>query len=739
MSPICSEPMSIRNRLLLLVLAVWLPAATGFGLLAKYTFDEEMASSRRQVEQYGVAISSLVERELDKRVVLARTLAASNAVRAGDFQTFHQEAKVATFDTDNWALIATANTQLVNTRASYPIVPIPRAKRVALRRDAPYFVFVPRAPVVGTAAISVFVPVPGHESQTYNVGVSFQPSVIQQLLQQAPQRSDALVAIVDADQFIMARSREPERWFGLSVSAVFKQRILNKGHGFAPSLTLDGVESMTYLTPPNAHGWSVVVSTPTSTLDAAAQQAWVKGIGASALLLCIGLAVALLGARRIGGTIATLQHAANELGDNKVPAWTATGVTEVDDVASALRLAAMRAHEANSALERRVEEAVHRAEKAQAQQLHGQKLEAIGRLTAGIAHDFNNLLQTIGTAHHLISRHIIDGPQRRALEGAVRATSKGGDLVKQLTAFGRVQGLEPSRVSLADVVLLGQSLTSTAVGESVVLSAALEPGLPDVYVDPTQLEMALLNLVFNARDSMPSGGHITISARLATAAESAPIGEGKFVRLEVSDDGIGMSESTRARAFEPYFTTKAVGSGTGIGLAQVQSFAKQSGGDITLASQPGRGTEVHLYLPVAFGPLHVPALIEPAAIKGEALYVLMVEDDVLVASITVAALEDEGYTVRLCHSADEALQVLATAETFDLLFTDVVMPGSLNGLDLVRWCQINRPSMPALVTTGYAENLTSVSAAVLRKPYEVDSLLRALQKAVQPKPDLARD
>jgi signal transduction histidine kinase/ActR/RegA family two-component response regulator len=725
--------MSIRRRLLLLVFAVWFPAAAGFALLAWYTHREEASSIRQTIGQYAQAVSVLMERELDKRVVLAHALAATKAAKLGDFAGFHEEAKSATADRDGWALLVTADWQILNTKGPYPAAAVRRAKSWPLTEDVPQIVFVPHAPVSRTAAITVFVPIAGHEPQRFNVGVSFEPAMLQKSLNANPGPFKALTTVINAEHVIMARSRDPAKWFGTAASAAFKQRIGQGGVGFAESVTLDGVPSLTFLSPPNAYGWSVVVAVPAAELTKAADRASAKAWGASALLLIIGLAFALVGTRRISRTVRALEGAAALLGDNKVPPLLSSGVSEVDAVAHAMRSAGVKAQDVNASLERRVNAAVQAAEEAQAKLLQSQKLEVIGRLTAGVAHDFNNLLQTIRTAHHLLGRWVEDGNHRRHLESAARAVSKAGDLVKQLMTFGRMQALEPTNVSIADVVLNGQELTSKAVGERVTLTASIEPGLPHVHVDPVQLEMALLNLVFNARDAMPGGGHITINARVALPEETLQLGSGKFVRLEVADDGAGMTQEVQARAFEPYFTTKPVGSGSGIGLAQVDSFARQSGGEITLTSEVGKGTSVCLYLPVAKQPMRAPM---PFAAQSRAtktpLAVLMVEDDVLVSSVVHAALEEDGHSVTLCHTADDAVEVLKAGAEFDLLFTDVVMPGRMNGIDLVQWCALNRPELRVLITTGYAENLSNVSVSVLRKPYDIDTLIAALNDAAIP-------
>jgi nitrogen-specific signal transduction histidine kinase/CheY-like chemotaxis protein len=370
-----------------------------------------------------------------------------------------------------------------------------------------------------------------------------------------------------------------------------------------------------------------------------------------------------------------------------------------------------------------------------------QKMEAIGRLAGGVAHDFNNLLQTISTAHQVLDRHVAEGPQRRILQGAMRATAKAADLIRQMLAFGRAQPLQPQPVSLADLILTSRELTGRAVGERVRLTAAIEPDVPPVFVDPIQLELAMLNLVFNARDAMPEGGSIVISARLAAADEVTALPGGPYVCLAVTDDGPGMDASTRARAFEPYFTTKPVGAGSGLGLPQAQAFARQSGGDIRLDSAPGRGTKVSLFLPATHASV-------PAAAQGDvprrpqrALKVLMVEDDVLVSSVVVPALESEGHRVALCGTADEAMKRLLSGEPFDVLFTDVVMPGRLTGMDLVQWCRRHRPDLPSVAATGYTAQAADSDTQVLRKPYGLDALLNALQSAVPesaPNPSVAR-
>jgi signal transduction histidine kinase/ActR/RegA family two-component response regulator len=734
------RPLSIRNRLLLLVFAVWLPAVAGIGLLARSTYQREAAAAQERVQQLAQSISSVVERELDKRSVLATTLAASNAVRDGDVHRFHEEALAAVQGTGSWAFLVTASEQLASTLVPMrEMRPFARAAGSPLVSGEPGVIFNRQGTVSRRAAIAIFAPEARVTPPRYNVAVAFEPAVMQGVVDQHAYPEGSIASVIDKDQVVMARSRDGGKWLGQSATGDLKRRAQSSQEGFEPSVTLDGVPSLTYLTRPNRYGWAVVIALPRTALAGAAQRVTLQAVTASGLLLVIGLGLALYGSRRISAPVLALRDAAAQLGRDAVPPRLSTGVSEADEVSAALHEAGLRQQQATRTLEQRVSHAVQEAREAQARLLDAQKHETIGRLTGGIAHDFNNLLQTITTGHHVLDRYLPEGPQRRVLQGAMRATAKAADLIRQMLTFGRAQTLKPQPVNLNDLMLKSRELAGKAVGERVALSAAIEPGLPALFVDPVQLELALLNLVFNARDALPQGGRIVIAARLATAEETASLGTGRFVCLQVSDDGLGMDAQTLARAFEPYFTTKPVGAGSGLGLPQAQAFARQSGGDARLASTPGQGTTASLFLPVSEA---AAAPLEPGtapAAPQRPLAILMVEDDVLVSSVVVPALESEGHAVTLCSTADHALELLSQGLPFDVLFTDVVMPGRLTGMDLVAWCRVHRPALPAVVATGYTAQQADLQVQVLRKPYAMEVLLAALQAAVKSRespPDL---
>ena len=367
-----------------------------------------------------------------------------------------------------------------------------------------------------------------------------------------------------------------------------------------------------------------------------------------------------------------------------------------------------------------------------------QKLEAVGQLTGGVAHDFNNLLQVVLSGLTLMER--VQDPGRRALlaDNVRRAAQRGGELTKRLLTVARRQSLRPERIDLPGWMQDGaQELLRQALRGDIRLEVQLPPGLPAVEADPAELELALLNLAVNARDAMPDGGVLTVRAepvRIYAITDADGL-DGNFVRLGVSDTGIGMSEETQARVFEPFFTTKGVGQGTGLGLAQVYGFARQSGGGVRLLSVPGQGTTVSLLLPVSTRP--APAGVKPVAASGNApqrgAAVLVCEDDDDVAALVVDMLAQLGHAPTRVTTAAAALGALADGRVVDLLFTDVLMPGGMDGLALAREVRRRRPGLPVLLTTGYTGGgvaAVPLGLPLLRKPYRIDDLAQALQRAL---------
>ena len=390
----------------------------------------------------------------------------------------------------------------------------------------------------------------------------------------------------------------------------------------------------------------------------------------------------------------------------------------------------------NDLLAERVEEALAERDQAEAALLRAQKLEAVGQLTGGVAHDFNNLLTIIVGALDLMQRHPEDAARRaRMVEAAQGAARRGERLTQQLLAFSRRQALKPERISVDALLKESEPLLRRAVGEAVGLSIAA--GVPNAlaYVDPSQFEAAVMNLVVNARDATPPGGSIRVETfRHALAAgevEDAPAGE--YLCVAVHDTGEGMNADVIARVFEPFFTTKETGRGTGLGLSQAYGFARQSGGAIAVESAPGQGATVRIYLPIAEGEAQRAPDPEPAATpaRGPALNVLLVEDDLAVGDMVEAMLVDLGHAVVRAERPAEATDILRRSLPFDLMLTDLVMPGGKSGIDLAHEAVELRPGLPIILSSGYTgETLNAAVRApwpLLPKPYSAEALAELIE------------
>lgn len=351
---------------------------------------------------------------------------------------------------------------------------------------------------------------------------------------------------------------------------------------------------------------------------------------------------------------------------------------------------------------------------------HASKLEAVGRLTGGIAHDFNNLLMIISGSAHALRRVAASDPRAfKALHAIEGAAQRGGALTRQLLTFARRQQLNPQAINVAHSVAVLSDVLESGVGSQVHLMFDIDPRTWPVIVDPAEFETALVNLVLNARDAMHKGGTITVSATNLADSE-----QGERVEITVSDTGEGIAPDVLAKVFDPFFTTKPTGKGTGLGLSQVHGFVHQAGGDVRIESGLGEGTSVVITLPRAQA--------EEADCRGDSSAVgwgkvLLVEDNPDVASASTILLEQLGYSVRWVPNASEALREVEKNDV-DLVFSDVVMPGEMDGLSLARAIRHQRPDLPVLLATGYSDAAREAMAKfpMIRKPYELQDLSRAL-------------
>jgi signal transduction histidine kinase len=371
-----------------------------------------------------------------------------------------------------------------------------------------------------------------------------------------------------------------------------------------------------------------------------------------------------------------------------------------------------------------------------------QRLDAVGQLTSGVAHDFNNLLTVVlGNINFLekgLTKAGLDGKLMQRLGYMRAAAERGAKLTDQLLSFSRRQRLEPKALDLNEIVMAMRDLLQSTMGGSIRIDTNLASSLALALVDPTQLELAVLNLAINARDAMGIGGTLNVATSnvlLGTPIHPEEPPPGQYVEISVSDTGSGMTPEVLTKAFEPFFTTKEIGKGSGLGLSQVLGFAKQSGGGVRVVSQPGQGTSVHIYLPHAKAESAVPTGRSKASAATEApsATVLLVDDDSAVREVTAAMLRELGYEVMEAGSGGAALDLLdREAKKIDLLIIDLAMPG-MSGADVARLAQARRPGLPIVFVTGFADRaaLAGVSdTQIVGKPFINNELAEKVRTAL---------
>ena len=372
---------------------------------------------------------------------------------------------------------------------------------------------------------------------------------------------------------------------------------------------------------------------------------------------------------------------------------------------------------------------------AEAALQQAQKMEVIGQMTGGIAHDFNNLLTAVLGNLELASRRGQDESIRRFLDGATQAAQRGAKITSQLLAFSRTQRLQTEPIDLNGIVTQMGDLLFRTIGSTVRIETILEKNLWQATADPTQIELIILNLAVNGRDAMSNGGRLTISTFNAGTAEPKPaeLAAGDYVAISVADTGSGMTEEVVKKVFEPFFTTKPLGRGTGLGLSQVYGIAKQSGGGVAIASKPGQGTTVTVYLPRTSAS-RVAKPVESAAempLRRHEATILVVDDDRDVRELAISCLESLGYRVLGAEGGQVAIDILAANAPIDLVLMDVAMP-EINGVDALRAILKQRPDLPFLYMTGYARptQLDPSEQRIVKKPFTIAELAAKVEEVL---------
>lgn len=734
-------PVSIRSRLLLLVLSIILPGMLGVAWLIASTYEAERDAHERTLRDTARALSLLVDGELTRRAAIAHVLAQSPALddpAAFDADRrlgFERLARRAMQGMDGWVELRAPGQVLLSTRlpegratggpgpdtladtaAMWPLMPL---------TDAP-----PDEPTMHAAWVE---PVTRNGQLVYNLVITVRPSELQRLVQAQARHAGWIGTVMDSDGQIVARLPGGPAFLGKKGTDDLRRRMAVASEGAFESVSLDGVQTAGYFST-SPHGWTFVSAMPRQEFAGRMPQAVRRVVVGALVLLALAMAGAVWVSRHIERPIRALKQLAQDLQAGREVDARPTGMAEADDVADALADAGHSMASARAELERSVAQAVERTRQVEQRSAQSQRVVALGRLTGGVAHEFNNLLGVVSNSMHLMQRHPC-APELQGPLGAIqRSVEKGSQLTQHLLRFAGRRPVRVQTLSLARYLPEVQALMRSVLGRRVEIQVQVSPDVGLVRVDANELDLALINLALNAHDAMPAGGELRLRAGNAGPADAADLPPGDYVLLTVGDDGMGLEPSLVEHAFEPFFTTKGVGQGSGLGLSQVYGFATQAGGTARLASTPGVGTTVSLLLPVARAQegdaVPRPAL-EPGRPSIAGATVLLVEDDESLADVTAELLMSHGAQVLRAADAAQALQRLAAGSPADVVLTDVVMPGVMNGVALARHLREQRPDLPVVLISGYSNTAIAEGEFVqLRKPCAPADLVAALHAAM---------
>jgi signal transduction histidine kinase/CheY-like chemotaxis protein len=729
--------MRIRTRLLVLVLSILVPSFMAAVLAVAYLYNEEQAAQARGMTEATRAFSLLVNNELQRRTSDLRALANAPSLARGDFPEFFEHARrVAAAPDTTVLLIDPEGRQLLNTRAPLgAALPARRASNLAelMRRHGSDKALISDLfldPVDHERRFSIQVPVRIGAQLRYFLVMRTDAGSMQRLFESQHFPREWIATIIDRNGVLVARSRDPGQWVGQPMRESSRMRVNTNKEGFYQTRSFDGIDVRAFFSTVPDSDWKVLVSIPIDEIRRAPLQAAALLGGLMALLLVLGVLAARRFANRAIEPIEYLGRSAESLGQGEPLAWQPQGVAELDSVGRRMAEASRQIRDSTTQLEQRVAEAVTATERAQRALLQSQKLEALGRLTGGIAHEFNNLLQTLTTALQLAEMTSTQPKVQKLIETCKRTVSRATALTGQLGSFGRVQEARLATVDMARQAKSAVQLMKGALRGDITVVLNCEKDAWPVTIEPLQFDLALLNLAINARDAMPGGGVLRIEvSNLALAQPPDKLAPGDYVLVAMTDNGSGMSPEVLARALDPFFTTKTIGHGSGLGLPQAYAFASQSQGTLVLHSRQGEGTRVEIYLPRAISSVaEEPLPAGGAKARGKGT-VLFVEDDALVREAVVPALEDCGFTLLVADDGEAALRMLDEGARPDVVFSDIVMPGRISGIDLAGLVRQRDPTLPVVLATGYTEQQAAVPGVrILAKPYAIEKVVALLSE-----------
>lgn len=758
---------TLSFQLGLLALATAIPLLVLAFLMVLQMVNQDRASIRQGLSTSARTLAGLVDNEIKVHAAIASTLATSPFVLTQNLPEFWLEAKKALkFVPGSWINVASPDgiirmSTLVELGKPLP----PHAAPELIERAFKTGRYQVSNLLLGASSrkltILIIVPVFHDGKPLYCISIAVPPESFLGLL--SKNFSNAYIAaIIDQNHKFVARTPEHAERLGTLAAPGWREFIAKSPEGWSENVSVEGNWILTGYVP-TANGWTVGVAQLETELNKQINRIlWSLALVGSLLLLS-SLALAWWLAVRSGRSMSSLANAAQAVGEGtplqplpRAPFLEAQIIADSLGTASQeLRKRGEELARINSQLESEVAERtsdlvseMRRREEIEGTLRQTQKMEAIGQLTGGIAHDFNNMLTIVIGNLDTLQRRLrsvepeVATPLSKPVESAMKGARNAAKLTHRLLAFARQQPLAPKPLDIRTLVAGMSDMLTRMAGESVKIETVSGAGLWPVLVDENQLENALLNLVVNSRDAMPNGGQITIETSNAYLDDSyvayaGDIKAGQYVMLSVSDIGSGIPADKIEKLFEPFFTTKPAGQGTGLGLAMIHGFVKQSGGHIRIYSEVGQGTTVKIYLP-RMQSVDLPAseMTErkrqlPRAVDGETI--LLVEDDDGVRDYAVEVLQEAGYKVVAVGEGRAALRALEKLDRVDLLFTDVVLGGDLNGRQVAEEANKLRPNLLVLFTTGYTRNAIvhhgrlDAGVHLLNKPYTNHDLTESVR------------
>ncbi len=699
----------------------------GFAYL-DYNAERERAGQRALTLTRSMAAT--VESELTGAQASLRALALAQSLQTGNLDQFRLQAlRFIVSEPEGSALVLMdrAGQQLLNTRAQ-PGRALPR-RAPRMTEELNEKVFANGHPVIsnlfrsaldGELTVAADVPVLRDGVVAYDLSLLLPVERFVEILQTQRLPAEDTASVVDRSGVTVARIPQADRFIGQAVTPGLLPALLSQADGVLSTGSLSGVQQLTVFSHTAPSGWAVTMGIPEARLRTDLLRSLKRAVVGACVALLVSSAVATLLGRRLLQPIRALTRFA---ADPTVDRHETFGLAEIDAVATALR-ASLRDRQAamndlqtlNESLEVRVRQETATRVRAQEQLAQGQRMEALGQLAGGVAHDFNNVLQAVNGGLSLILRRADEADAvRRLATMAANAAARGAAITGRLLTFARRGELAASVITPHTLLESMREMLTHTLGTAITICVDASPSLPCLVADGAQLETVLVNLAVNARDAMPHGGLLTLSARAdqlpPTCARPDGLKPGAYIRISLSDTGVGMSPDILARACEPFFTTKEPGQGTGLGLAMARGFAQQSGGAFALDSTLAVGTVAELWLPQADRSApSSPAQPEPVALNTMAtpMRVLLVDDDAMVREVMASELDARGFLVTTAIDGPAALALLDGGQQTELLITDYTMPG-MNGLALIEECRRRRPALPALLLTGHAEAAAEVA------------------------------